>query len=62
MNFLRQYFLFPQHPAEHAAYGIGSRGDTSCMKAHDVKWNLFLCLFFLLAASLRGRGGLKLRR
>jgi hypothetical protein len=42
---------------KHAAYGSGRRGDTSCMKAHVVKWGVFLLLFFLLAAFLQGRGG-----
>jgi hypothetical protein len=31
--------------------------DTSCMKAHVVKWGVFSSLFFLLATLLRGRGG-----
>lgn len=34
---------------------IGLRDDTSCMKAHVVKWGEFLLYVLFLAAPLRGR-------
>lgn len=59
----RSFLAFPhpsrhdQEPENHAAYGIGWMADTSCMKAHVVKWGVFLSYVFLLATFLRSRIG-----